>query len=109
MKVAIPSQDKMVCAHFGHCESFTIAEVEDGKVVNKRTLQAPPHEPGLLPRLLAGEGVNMVIAGGMGSRAQQLFMQQNIQVITGASGSVDDVLTAYLQGNLEIGPNVCDH
>jgi ATP-binding protein involved in chromosome partitioning len=109
MKVAIPSQDKMVCAHFGHCESFTIAEVEDGKVVNKRILQAPPHEPGLLPRFLAGEGVGVVIAGGIGSRAQQLFMQQNIQVITGADGSIDDVLAAYLQGNLETGHNVCDH
>lgn len=109
MKVAIPSQDNMVCTHFGHCESFTIAEVEDGKVSSKRTLQAPPHEPGLLPRLMASEGVNVVIAGGMGSRAQQLFVEQNIQVITGVSGAIDDVLEAYLQGNLESGPNACDH
>ena len=49
MKVAVPSEGNNICAHFGHCESFTIAEVEDGKVINKKTLDAPPHEPGVLP------------------------------------------------------------
>ncbi|HBG23009.1 MAG TPA: dinitrogenase iron-molybdenum cofactor, partial [Peptococcaceae bacterium] len=94
MKVAVPSEGSNICTHFGHCESFTIAEVEDGKVLNKKVLDAPPHEPGLLPRLLAGEGVNVVIAGGMGSRAQDLFAQQNIKVISGASGPIDDALVA---------------
>ncbi|MDN5375761.1 MAG: hypothetical protein PWQ39_801 [Thermacetogenium sp.] len=109
MKIAIPSQGNSVCPHFGHCEQFVIAEVQDGKVIGKETVAAPPHEPGLLPRYLAGKGVDVVIAGGMGSRAQQLFAQQNIRVITGASGLIDDVLAAFLGGNLETGPNVCDH
>ncbi|MGB4503591.1 MAG: NifB/NifX family molybdenum-iron cluster-binding protein [Syntrophaceticus sp.] len=109
MKVAVPSEGTDICAHFGHCESFTIVEMEDGKVINKQTLEAPPHEPGLLPRLLAEKGVNVVIAGGMGSRAQQLFAQQDIKVITGASGSIDDALAAFIQGNLKTGPNACDH
>lgn len=109
MKVAVPSEGTNICVHFGHCESFTIAEVEDGKVLNKKVLDAPPHEPGLLPRLLAGEGVDVVIAGGMGSRAQDLFAQQNIKVISGASGSIDDALAAFIKGNLQTGPNVCDH
>ncbi len=109
MKIAIPSQENSVCPHFGHCESFTIVEVEDGKVVSKKNMTPPAHEPGLLPRVLAGEGVNVVIAGGMGSRAQQLFGQQNIQVVVGASGVVDDVLAAYLDGSLKTGTNVCDH
>ena len=60
-------------------------------------------------RMLAEKGVNVVIAGGMGSRAQDLFAQRDIQVITGASGSIDDALTAFIQGNLKTGPNVCDH
>lgn len=109
MKVAVPSEGTDICAHFGHCESFTIVEMEDGKVIDKQTLEAPPHEPGLLPRLLAEKGVNVVIAGGMGSRAQQLFAQQDIKVITGASGSIDDALAAFIQGNLKTGPNACDH
>ena len=36
MKIAVPSQDDMVCPHFGHCEYFTIAEVNDGEVVSKK-------------------------------------------------------------------------
>lgn len=109
MKVAVPSQGADICAHFGHCESFIIAEVEEGKVISKQTLKAPPHEPGLLPRLLAGEGVNVVITGGMGARAQDLFAQQDIQVITGAGGSIDQALDAFIKGNLQTGPNACDH
>jgi ATP-binding protein involved in chromosome partitioning len=109
MKVAIPSEGTEICAHFGHCESFTIAEVEDGKVINKQTVDAPPHEPGLLPRFLAGKGVNVVIAGGMGPRAQDLLIERDIQVFTGASGSIDDALEALIRGNLKTGDNVCDH
>lgn len=109
MKVAIPSEGTEICAHFGHSESFTIAEVEDGKVINKQTVDAPPHEPGLLPRFLAGKGVNVVIAGGMGPRAQDLLIERDIQVFTGASGSIDDVLEALIRGNLKTGDNVCDH
>ena len=56
--------------------------------------------------MLAGEGVDVVIAGGW-VLAQQLFNQQNIQVIVGASGPVDAVLAAYLKGKLETGHNVC--
>lgn len=109
MKIAIPSQGNSVCPHFGHCEHFTIAEVHDGRVTGRENVAAPPHEPGLLPHFLASKGVNVVIAGGMGSRAQQLFSQQNIQVVTGASGQIDSVLAAFLEGNLATGPNVCDH
>lgn len=50
-----------------------------------------------------------MIAGGMGSRAQQLFSRQNIRVITGAAGSLEDIPSAVLNGNLKTGRNVCDH
>lgn len=50
-----------------------------------------------------------MIAGGMGTRAQQLFAENNIQVVAGASGQVDDVIEAYLKGNLRAGKNLCDH
>lgn len=109
MKIAVPAQGNSVCPHFGHCEQFVVAEVDGEKVVGRENIAAPPHEPGLLPRFLADKGVNVVIAGGMGSRAQQLFSQQNIKVITGASGLIDDLLAAFLKGKLTTGPNVCDH
>lgn len=109
MKIAVAAQGNAVCSHFGHCEEFCLFDVEDGKVVRKFNVPNPGHEPGLLPRLLAEHGVDVVIAGGMGVRAQQLFAQKNIRVVTGAWGPVEEAVTAYLNGSLATGPNLCDH
>ncbi len=109
MKIAVASERNGVASHFGHCEKFVVFEVKGGEIINNKVVENPGHEPGLLPRLLAREGVNVVIAGGMGMRAQQLFAQNNIQVVAGASGSIKEVVKAFLQGNLVTGPNLCDH
>jgi predicted Fe-Mo cluster-binding NifX family protein len=54
--------------------------------------------------------VNVVIAGGMGSRAQMLFTQNGIDVIIGATaGGPEEIVTAYLNGSLQTGANICDH
>jgi ATP-binding protein involved in chromosome partitioning len=78
--------------------------------VNENSVTPPPHEPGLLPKWLAEKGVNCVIAGGMGSRAQQLFTESGIRVVTGAAGgSPKELVEQYLKGSLQTGANTCDH
>ncbi len=112
MKIAIPTVDGKLNMHFGHCAAFTLLDVDtDSKTITATTeLEAPPHEPGLLPPWLAERGVNMIIAGGMGQRAQSLFTAQNIDVIVGAPSEPPETLVmAYLAGALETGTNACDH
>lgn len=110
MKIAIPTDRGQVSAHFGHCEEFTIYDVDaNNKVNSKEVIENPGHEPGFLPVFLAKQNINCIIAGGMGSRAKQLFDQNNIQTITGASGIVDEVVQGYLAGNLVSNDNFCDH
>ena len=112
MKIAIPVADGRLCMHFGHCEQFALVEVDEGtKVVGGTTyLTPPPHEPGVLPRWLHDQGANVIIAGGMGQRAQGLFAQNGIQVVVGAPAETpEDVISAYLSGTLKVGQNVCDH
>jgi len=110
MKYAIPLADGVLCNHFGHCQSFAILTENDGKVVKKELLTPPPHEPGVLPRWLHGLGVNVIIAGGMGARAIDLFQQAGIKVVTGAPNLAPEVLLdQYLSQTLLPGPNVCDH
>ena len=114
MKIAIPVAQNQLCTHFGHCENFMFFDVDlDTKsILKKDILTSPPHEPGLLPRLLSEKGVTLVIAGGMGGRAQQLFLQKGIKVITGANpadGSPEDIVKTYLSGALQTGTNPCDH
>ena len=80
------------------------------RTLRREYLTPPPHEPGVLPSWLHEQGVNAVIAGGMGQRAQQLFAQNGIEVIVGtADGDPDEIVAAYLAGSLKAGENVCDH
>ena len=66
------------------CEAFAVVDVDQGQVVRTEYQTPPPHEPGVLPAWLHQLGVTVVICGGMGMRAQQLFAQNDIQVIYGA-------------------------
>lgn len=112
MKIAIPLAAGRLCLHFGHCEAFYLAEVDPlaGSIIASRLATPPAHAPGVLPEWLAGEGVNVVIAGGMGARAQQLFAHAGIEVVTGAAPERPEALVqGYLGGTLLTGENVCDH
>jgi ATP-binding protein involved in chromosome partitioning len=111
MRFAVPTQDKKLCAHFGHCEAFALIDTDgDGKILNETYVTPPPHEPGLLPPWIAGQGVDCVIAGGMGARAQQLFSENGVRVVTGAQGeNAREVVENYLKGTLVTGANTCDH
>ena len=98
--------------HFGHCEQFAMVQVneQDKQVVETTMLKPPAHAPGVLPAWLGEQGANVIIAGGMGQRAQQLFAQNNIAVVVGASGGAPEELAlAYIEGRLEAGENICDH
>lgn len=111
MKFAVPTNEGKLCAHFGHCEAFALIDTDAaGKVVNETYVTPPPHEPGLLPPWLSQQGVNCIIAGGMGSRAKDLFAAQGVNVITGAQGeNPKDIVEQYLTGALQTGANTCDH
>lgn len=108
-KVAIATDGLMVAQHFGRCPAYTIFEINNGIPANKTVLQNPGHQPGFLPRFLAEKGVNCIIAGGMGPRAQDLFMEQGIDTIIGVTGPVEEVIKSYLNGTLTGGESLCEH
>ena len=106
MKIAIPPATGRLCMHFGHCEQFALVDVDEVAQKGRGTtlLTPPPHEPGLLPRWLHEQGAEVVIAGGMGQRAQQLFAQSEIRVLVGApAGTPEELVAAYLDGTPEAG------
>ena len=112
MKIAIPLAGGRLSTHFGHCEQFALVEADEAtkEIVENKLLVPPPHEPGVLPRWLGEQGANVIIAGGMGRRAQQLFAQNGITVVVGAPAEEPgQLVSAYLSGTLETGDNVCDH
>jgi len=110
IKFAIPVSGGKLCSHFGHCDQFALIETEDGKIKGRSMHTPPPHEPGVLPRWLHELGADIVIAGGMGSRAQGLFNESGIKVITGAPmDSPESLVSQYLSDALVTGENICDH
>jgi Mrp family chromosome partitioning ATPase/predicted Fe-Mo cluster-binding NifX family protein len=107
---AIPLAEGRLCSHFGHCEQFALIETENGQIQGKSVHTPPPHEPGVLPKWLHEMGANVIIAGGMGSRAQGLFTENGIKVVTGAQADTPESLVhQYLTERLVTGANVCDH
>jgi len=112
MRIAVPVTRGVLSSHFGHCEKFVLFDVgKDGKTVDGRQeITPPPHEPGTFPKWLHEQGATVIIAGGMGSRAQSLFNRNDIQVVVGASGGEPDaIVRSFLDGRLETGANICDH
>jgi len=112
MKYAVPVSGGAVSPHFGHCEQFALFDVDEEKkeVTRKELVPSPGHQPGLLPQWLAEQGVSVVIAGGMGSRAQGLFNQNHIGVVVGAlEGDPEKAVLNYLNGTLATEENICDH
>ena len=112
MRIAIPLVRGKLSLHFGHCDQFAVFEVDgDSKKVISRNDKTPPgHAPGVLPQWLGDIGVDVIIAGGMGQRAQQLFAQNGIEVVIGAQTSTPEgLVSAYLQDSLVTGNNICDH
>ena len=79
-KIAVPISNGKLDGHFGHCQQFAMVQVEEKKITEITHLDAPPHQPGLLPPWLAERGATDIIAGGMGQRAIDLFNERSINV-----------------------------
>lgn len=107
MKIAVASEGKMVTEHFGHCESFILFESEGNQIVKSESIPNPGHKPGFLPNFLNDMGVNVIISGGMGSGAIDIFNEKNIEVIVGATGDAQSAAEKYLHGELKSTGSVC--
>src|SRR5690554_3233110 len=97
LKIAVASDNGMVTKHFGHCQEFMIFETEKKEIVKIETIPNPGHRPGFLPNFLNDLGVNVIISGGMGGGAVDIFNEKKIEVIVGASGNAKVAAEAYLE------------
>jgi len=107
MKIAVASEQDMVAEHFGHCAGFNIFEVENKKIVKSELVANPGHKPGFLPNFLNDLGVKVIISGGMGGGAIEIFNEKGIKVITGVKGQTTAAVEQYLQGVLQSTGSVC--
>jgi predicted Fe-Mo cluster-binding NifX family protein len=109
-KIALPMENGLLCAHFGHCQTFAIVTVENNVITEVKELVPPEHVPGLYPKWVAGFGVTDVITGGMGQKAITLFNQQNINAFVGAPiKPAKELVTDFLANKLNLSANYCNH
>lgn len=120
LKLAVPTMgkpglDAQRSAHFGHCDCFTLIDVEDGKITQVTGLDNPPHEEGgciAIVGLLQNAGVQAIVAGGMGMRPLMGFANADIAVYFDAQNpKVGDAAQLAIEGKL---PNMtadqaCQH
>ncbi len=104
MKIAVAAVEGRVAGHFGHCETFLIY---DSLTAGASVIPNPGHKPGFLPNFLGDMGVNVIIAGGMGGGAIEIFQARNIQVVTGAQGDALKAAHAFSRGELKTTGSVC--
>jgi predicted Fe-Mo cluster-binding NifX family protein len=103
LRIAVPTQAGRFSPHFGGAERFSLYEVDERTraVVSQSSAVPPPHERGAFPTWLKEQGANVILAGGMGPRAVQIFRHFGIETVLGVTGGEPDQLVrAYLDGTL---------
>ncbi len=110
LKIALPVVGGRLHSHFGGCAFFALVEADPHSrtILSSRTVAAPPHTPGFFPGWLRAQGVQAVIAGGIGQRALELFAAQGIEVRAGEPGApAEELVARYLNGTLTGAPSGC--
>lgn len=107
VRIAVACDKGKVSGHFGHCEVFAIYDVENADITKSESVANPGHRPGFLPNFLNGLGINVIISGGMGAGAVDLFNGHGIEVITGVAGDPKAAVESYLGGELKSAGSVC--
>jgi len=109
MKLGIATEGDMVCPHFGHAPFFTLVEISEGKAEKTERVPSPGHTPGALPKWMKERGVDLVISGGMGPKAMDLFTQFGIKTMTVEPDKIETVIKDYIAGTIKEGPSACTH
>lgn len=107
MKIAVSCNGNQIWAHFGHCENFMIYEAENGVITSEQSVPNPEHRPGFLPNFLADMGVAVIISGGMGGGAVDIFNERGVEVVLGAQGDAKTAVESYLRGELHSTGSIC--
>ena len=109
MRISVAAMGNTVAGHFGHCENFIFFDTENGKITAENSVPNPGHKPGFLPNFLADNGAEVIITGGMGGGAVDIFNERGVEVILGVQGDARTAVETYLRGELKSTGSICHH
>jgi len=103
--------DGQISQHFGRCPYYLIVDVDGDEIVKTDTVANPyysQHSPGMVPKFIQEQGAHVLISGGIGPRAIDMFASLGIEVVSGTAGNAGDTIQAYLKGEVS-GAEGCGH
>jgi predicted Fe-Mo cluster-binding NifX family protein len=110
-RIAIPSVEQgglegTRSDHFGHCDVFTLVDVEHGQIIKIDTLRNRKHAQGgcMVPvKFLANSNVNALIVGGIGKRPLMGFRQVGIDIYYDAQHTdIKSAVEGLIAGKLPV-------
>lgn len=107
MIITVAAMGDEVAGHFGHCEQFIFFETDGKNVLSEKKVPNPGHKPGFLPNFLADNGTQVVMSGGMGGGAVEIFNERNVEVVVGVQGNAREAVEKYLKGELKSTGSIC--
>ncbi len=107
MKVAIPLNGDRIAPRLPLAKEVMIIEVRGRREEQREKVNISLLHPMEIPDFLASQGVTKVIAGGVDWHLQEMLRLNNINVIWGIMGDVDEVLAFYLRKGLQEGMGPC--
>ena len=111
MIVAVPYLQGDVNAHFGSTQAFLVAEAVEGKVERASVfeVQGMQHNHSGIAGFLKEQGVEVILAGGMGAPMQQALKLQGFELYCGVSGPAVEAIEAFSRGEIEQSESTCGH
>ena len=113
MKIAIPTRENQVDNHFGHCDYFTIYELNEKNEIVATSQLTTSKECGCKSNLaeeLAAQNINVMLASGIGEGAIRKLKFENIEVIAGFKCSIEEALDKYIRKDYLSNFTICtDH
>ena len=104
MKIAVTDDNGQVFQHFGHTRWFEVYDFKDGKIASHEKIDAEGSGHEALGGFLKAHGVDLLICGGIGAGAKEVLADAGIRLVSGAQGSVEEAVKAYIAGTLQDDP-----
>lgn len=111
MKIAVPvTGSNQIDSHFGHCEFYNVYSISENNEISEVKRIASSQGCGCksnIANTLAADGVELMLAGGIGEGAINVLNFSGISVIRGCRGDATEVVQQYLLGQVSDSGSTC--
>lgn len=110
MKIAVTTENGVICGHFGHAKNFSVFTVEDGNIISREELDTQGNHCSTMPEFVVENNINVIITSGMGQGAVDGLAAKGIKSFSGVAGDPEKAVMSYLDGTIsDMGANCSGH